>query len=250
MTPGNPGHAGDGRRATPISVTAAPPEEIAADLFVIGPEAPLVDGLADRLRAAGHAGGRPGRRRGPARGLEGLHEGACSAEAGVPTARYGVFDDADAAARFLADAARARTWSRPTGWPPARACWSPTAGPRPRPTSRRSCRAQAFGDAGRRVVIEEGLVGFRVLDPRPVRRHAGGAARRGPRLQARRATGTAGANTGGMGCYSPLPEVDDELIGRVMDEAVEPIVAALRRRGHRLPGRAVRRDHGHGATGR
>ena len=46
MTPGNPGIPGS---------IATPPEELDADLFVIGPEAPLVDGLADRLRAAGQA---------------------------------------------------------------------------------------------------------------------------------------------------------------------------------------------------
>ena len=53
VTPGNPGMpaaTADGHR---ITVTGAPPEEIEADLVVIGPEAPLVDGLADRLRAAG-----------------------------------------------------------------------------------------------------------------------------------------------------------------------------------------------------
>src|SRR5262245_12904922 len=48
VTPGNPGMAAAG-----IETSAAPPEELEADLFVIGPEAPLVDGVADRLRNRG-----------------------------------------------------------------------------------------------------------------------------------------------------------------------------------------------------
>ena len=56
VTPGNPGIPGS---------VATPPEELDADLFVIGPEQPLVDGLADRLRAAGQGRVRPGRRRRP-----------------------------------------------------------------------------------------------------------------------------------------------------------------------------------------
>src|SRR3984957_5452128 len=54
VTPGNPG------MAAPIAVTNRPVEEIEADLVVIGPEAPLVDGLADRLRANGRAVMGPG----------------------------------------------------------------------------------------------------------------------------------------------------------------------------------------------
>jgi phosphoribosylamine--glycine ligase len=51
VTPGNPGITGISANGHTISSTPAPAEEIDADLYVIGPEAPLVDGLADRLRA-------------------------------------------------------------------------------------------------------------------------------------------------------------------------------------------------------
>ena len=66
VAPGNAGIPGS---------TPAPPTELDADLFVIGPEGPLVDGLADRLRAQGKLVFGPGRRRRPPRGLEGLDEG-------------------------------------------------------------------------------------------------------------------------------------------------------------------------------
>ena len=89
---------------------------------------------------------------------------------------------------------------------------------------------EAFGDAGRQVVIEEGLVGqecsLLVLCD-------------GERLAAlapaqdfkRLGDGDAGPNTGGMGAYSPVPSVDDDLVDQLIDQAVEPLVAALRARG-------------------
>ena len=61
----------------------------------------------------------------------------------------------------------------------------------------------------------------------------GGGSSRWPRPGTSSAAfdGDRGPNTGGMGSYSPPPEVDEDLVGRVMDEAVEPVVAALLRRG-------------------
>src|SRR5580692_3231137 len=52
VSPGNPGMPGIGPDGSyPINITQIPPESVAADLWVIGPEQPLVDGLADKLRA-------------------------------------------------------------------------------------------------------------------------------------------------------------------------------------------------------
>ena len=69
VTPGNPG------MAPPITVTDVPVEEVEADLYVVGPEAPLVDGLADRLRSRRQGRHGAGRRRCAPRGVQGLHEG-------------------------------------------------------------------------------------------------------------------------------------------------------------------------------
>src|SRR6202034_2405449 len=51
VTPGNPGMAGTPVGGYPISISEIPPESVGADLWIIGPEQPLVDGLADKLRA-------------------------------------------------------------------------------------------------------------------------------------------------------------------------------------------------------
>jgi len=91
VTPGNPGIPGS---------VPTPPEEVDADLFVIGPEVPLVDGLADRLRDAGRLVFGPG--------ADGAHLEGSKAwmkqvlrEAGVPTAAYGAFTDLKPALDFL-----------------------------------------------------------------------------------------------------------------------------------------------------
>ena len=54
VAPGNPGMERRGAEGYPISTTDIPPESVEADLWVIGPERPLVDGLADKLRADDH----------------------------------------------------------------------------------------------------------------------------------------------------------------------------------------------------
>jgi phosphoribosylamine--glycine ligase len=88
----------------------------------------------------------------------------------------------------------------------------------------------AFGEAGRNVVIEEGLEGeecsLLVLCD---------GTNAVPLLPAqdfkRVGDGDSGPNTGGMGSYAPMPHVPPELVDQIMDASVEPLVAELRRRG-------------------
>src|SRR3954468_593633 len=91
VTPGNPGITS--------SVTIAP-DDLDADLFVIGPEAPLVDGLADRLRAQGKLVFGPGADGARLEGSKAWMKQVL-ADAGVPTARHGTFTSVDAAVDFL-----------------------------------------------------------------------------------------------------------------------------------------------------
>ena len=132
------------------------------------------------------------------------------AEAGVPTARFGVFDELERGrARLPAEPARAlggqdRRAGRRQGRAGHRRPWT-----RPRPTSTAKLSGAAFGDAGRQVVIEEGLAGAGVLAARAVRRHAGPCRSPRPRTSSGSATATPGPTPGGMGAYSPVPVVDD-----------------------------------------
>ena len=95
VTPGNAGIAAHG-----IACVATPATELDADLFVIGPEQPLVDGLADELRAQGKTVVGPGAEGARLEGSKAYMK-EFLASAGVPTARFGVFEREDDALAFL-----------------------------------------------------------------------------------------------------------------------------------------------------
>jgi len=228
VTPGNPGITGVTAEGHTLTSVGTPPEEVEADLWVIGPEAPLVDGLADRLRAAGKLVFGPGADGARLEGSKAFMK-EMLAEAGVPTARFGVFDDPVPAVDFLRSLPG--PWVVKTdGLAAGKGVLVTDSLAEAEADVAAKLSGDAFGDAGRQVVIEEGLVGeecsLLVLCD-------------GERLAAlapaqdfkRLADGDAGPNTGGMGAYSPVPFVDGGLVDRLVDEAVAPLVAALRARG-------------------
>ena len=232
--PGNPGIAGV-RGATGVQVQLAPADltdigavvslasaGVAADLVIVGPEAPLVAGLADAVRAKGIACFGPS---GAAAVLEGSKAFAkeIMAAAGVPTA--GARAIADPAAN-PADVAAALD---EFGTPYVVKDDGLAAGKGVLVTSDHAAAlAHAAGCA--RVVIEEYLAGpeaslFVVTD--------GVAAL--PLLPAqdfkRIGDGDSGPNTGGMGAYAPLPWAEPSLVDDVMAGVVHPTLAEMARRG-------------------
>lgn len=219
VTPGNAG--------IPESV-ATPVEQIAADLYVIGPEAPMVDGLADRLRAAGRLVFGPGADGARLEGSKAFMKHVL-VDAGVSTARYGAFTDVEPALDFL----RSLTspWVVKTdGLAAGKGVFVTTSLIEAEDDVKAKLAGKAFGEAGRTVVIEEGFTGpelslFAVCDGR--RAVSVGSAQDFKRVGD---CGT-GLNTGGMGSYSPVPFVDDTLVAKVMGEIVEPTLAALQRLG-------------------
>jgi phosphoribosylamine--glycine ligase len=227
VSPGNPGtttREGSGR----VSSTPAPPEEVDADLYVIGPEAPLVEGLADRLRSRGAAVFGPGADGARLEGSKSWMKEVLR-HAGVPTARSATFTS-------LGDA---RRWLESTPGPFVVKTDGLAAGKGVLVTDslaeavadvEAKLSGRAFGEAGRRVVLEEALSGpeLSVLAVCDGRR----AVPLAPAQDFKRVgDADAGPNTGGMGAYSPVPVASAEVVGQVMHEAVEPLVAELRRRG-------------------
>jgi len=228
VTPGNPGMAAVTPEGHRVTVTPAPPEEVEADLVVVGPELPLVDGLADRLRARGRLVVGPGADGARLEGSKAFMKEVLD-EAGVPTARFGAFDRVDDARRFL------RTLPGPwvvktDGLAAGKGVLVATSLEEAEADVAAKLAGGAFGEAGRRVVIEEGLDGpecslLVLCDGRRVVPLA-------PAQDFKRAgDGDTGPNTGGMGAYCPMPDIDGALVDELVFGAVEPLVAALRSRG-------------------
>ena len=218
-TPGNPGIEG--------SITAAP-EEVDADLFVIGPEIPLVDGLADRLRARGALVFGPGADGARLEGSKAWMKQVLG-DAGVPTARHDTFTDAGSAAAFL------RTLPglyvvKTDGLAAGKGVFVTTDLAAAIADVEEKLAGRAFGAAGSTVVIEEGLTGpelslLAVCDGER-------AVPLAPAQDFKRVgDGDAGPNTGGMGAYSPVPVAGPGVVDEVMDRAVEPTLAMLRKLG-------------------
>ena len=228
VTPGNPGIGGRSPEGHTMTSVATAPEEIDADLFVIGPEGPLVDGLADRLRAQGKLVFGPGADGARIEGSKAFMK-ELLAEAGVPTARFGVFTEVAGAVAFL------RTLDGPwvvktDGLAAGKGVLVTDSLDEAEADVAAKLSGDLFGAAGRRVVIEEGLTGpecslLVLCDGR----------RLAPLAPAqdfkRRDDDDGGPNTGGMGAYSPVPSVDDALVDSLVAEAVAPLVRALRARG-------------------
>ncbi len=228
VTPGNPGIGGTTAEGHTMTSVDRRPEEVSADLFVIGPEAPLVDGLADRLRADGKLVFGPGADGARLEGSKAFMK-EMLAEAGVPTARFGVFTEAGPAKAFLR--ALPAPWVVKTdGLAAGKGVLVTGSLPEAEADIDAKLSGDAFGDAGRRVVVEEGLTGpecslLVLCDGRRL------AALAPARDFKRRDDHDGGPNTGGMGAYSPVPGVDDGLVDRLVDQAVAPLVAAMVRRG-------------------
>ncbi len=199
-----------------------------AGLTIVGPEAPLVAGIADRFREADlrifgpdAAGAR----------LEGSKDftKAFLTRHGIPTADYRSFTDADHALAYIRArgaplVVKADGLAAGKGVTVARDVGEATA-------AARACLAQgAFGEAGRKVVVEDFLEGEeasficmvgagRILALASSQDHKA------------RDDGDRGPNTGGMGAYSPAPVVDETLHARIVTEVVEPTVRGLAAEG-------------------
>ncbi len=197
------------------------------DLVVVGPEAPLVAGLADDLAAAKIKVFGPSRAAAQLEGSKGFTKDLCR-EFSIPTGAYGRFDNAREAKAYLARqplpiVIKADGLAAGKGVVVAetRAAAEEAID---------ACFAGAFGTAGAEIVIEEFLVGeeasfFALVDGT----HALPLAT--VQDHKRVGDGDTGPNTGGMGAYSPAPVMTPEMIRRTMDEIIRPTVAGMARRG-------------------
>lgn len=196
-------------------------KEHAVDLVVIGPEAPLVAGVADVLRAAGIAVFGPDAQGAQLEGSKTYSKEFMDAN-GIPTARYGSFTELQPALDYVHElgapvVVKADGLAAGKGVVVAESVEEAEE-------AVHSCFDGAFGDAGSRVLIEECLTGPECSLLAFV---SGGKAHCMATAQdhKRAFDGDRGPNTGGMGVYSPVPIVtDDELA--VMTRVMETAAAA------------------------
>jgi phosphoribosylamine--glycine ligase len=225
--PGNAGTAAvaeqRGVDASDGAAVSALAKEIGVEFVVIGPEAPLVAGVADAVRAAGIDCFGPSAAAAQLEGSKAFAKEVMAA-AGIPTA----------AARVCTDAAEAAAALDEFGPPYVVKDDGLAAGKGVVVTSDRAA-ALAHAASCERVVIEEFLEGpevslFCVTDGKTVV----------PLLPAqdfkRIGDGDTGPNTGGMGAYAPLPWLPDGMVEQVVQTVAQPAVDEMRRRGTAFAG--------------
>jgi phosphoribosylamine--glycine ligase len=199
----------------------------AIDLVIIGPEAPLAAGVADRLRDAGLAVFGPSAEAAQLEASKAFTKEICAA-VNAPTAKWGHFTDA----------AEARDYVRRQGAPIVVKADGLAAGKgvviaetvEDAVAAVDAVFGGAFGDAGASVVIEEFMHGeeasFFVLVHGETCLAIGTA-----QDHKRIGEGDTGPNTGGMGAYSPAPVMTDAVIAAAMERIVRPTMAEMVRRG-------------------
>ena len=229
--PGNPGMASLAEvrdvKATDVQGLVALAQQIAADLVVIGPESSVQAGLADALVEAGIACFGPSRAAGQLESSKAFTKAFCDRH-GLPTAAYGVFEDAGAAKAFL-DQFSAPYVIKADGLAAGKGVVI-AAERAEAEAAIDDMLGGAFGGAGARVVIEEFMAGeeaslFALGDGKTALLF--GAAQDHKRAF----DGDQGPNTGGMGTYSPAPVLTPALEDEARLRLMEPALAGIAEEG-------------------
>ncbi|MCP5278624.1 MAG: phosphoribosylamine--glycine ligase [Thiobacillus sp.] len=195
---------------------------------VVGPEAPLAEGVVDAFKAAGL------RIFGPVQAAAQLESSKDFAKQfmarhHIPTARFGTFTDAGAAHAYI-DANGAPIVVKADGLAAGKGVVVATTTEEAHAAVEAMLSGNSMGDAGHRVVIEECLVGEEasfivMVDGENILPMATSQDHK------RLLDGDKGPNTGGMGAYSPAPVVTPEIHARAMREVIRPVVQGMKAEG-------------------
>ena len=236
--PGNPGTAQVAENAAvaadDVDGLVALAQERGVDLVVVGPEVPLVAGLADRLDAAGIAVVGPSAQAAQLEGSKAFAK-AFMARHGVPTAAYAVFSDLGEARAYV-EQADLPLVLKADGLAAGKGVLICQTREEALDGLGAMLDGGAFGAAGATVVAEAFMEGeeasvFAVCDGADYVLLA-------PAQDHKRAfDGDEGPNTGGMGAYAPAPVVTPHVLARVEEEVVRPVLAGMAAEG--MPYRGV-----------
>lgn len=236
--PGNPGMATVAECVSGISIedneaVVAFAEEHAIDLVVIGPEVPLTNGIVDAFEAAGILAFGPRKAAAELEGSKAFSKGLMK-KYGIPTAKYEVFTDAEAAKDYVRQEGapiviKADGLAAGKGVIVAETCDEALA------AVADIMEDQEFGAAGNRVVIEEFMEGEEAsllcfTDGETIV----------PMISSqdhkRAYDGDKGPNTGGMGTYAPAPVMTPAMIEATKEKILKPVIAAMKQEGRTYQG--------------
>ncbi len=225
-----PGNPGTEEFAASVAVDIADPEAVveaarrtSADLVVVGPEGPLVAGVADALRVSGVKVFGPNAAAARIEGSK-AHAKELMDKAGIQTARWSAFDSVDKAVAF-ADELGPPYVVKADGLAAGKGVIVTEEREEAVDTIRASLEGGRFGEAGSTVVVEEFLDGeetslIALADRTTVIPFE-------PAQDYKRALDDdRGPNTGGMGCYSPVPVCPPDVAERIVQGVIDPMVAA------------------------
>jgi phosphoribosylamine--glycine ligase len=197
------------------------------DLVVVGPEDPLVAGLADKMRAAGLAVFGPGREAAQIEGSKAFAKSLMRRYA-VPTAQYRAFSDFEEAAGYIESQMHFPIVIKADGLAAGKGVVLPQDAEEALEAARGMLEGSKFGDAGRKIVIEEFLRGeelsaLALTDGRTI-------VLLEPAQDFKRIfDGDRGPNTGGMGSFSPVPLATEALMTAVTRDILVRTVHAFTR---------------------
>jgi phosphoribosylamine--glycine ligase len=234
--PGNPGIAEEAElvalNVEDHAAVVAFCRDKAIDFVVVGPEAPLVAGLADDLRDAGFVTFGPSKAAAQLEGSKGFTKDIC-ARYNIPTGAYQRFTAAEPAKAYIREqgapiVVKADGLAAGKGVTVATTLDEALA-------AVDDCFAGAFGAAGAEVVVEAYLDGeeasfFCLSDGKTALALATAQDHK------RVGDGDTGPNTGGMGAYSPAPVMTAEMVKRTMDEIIQPTISGMADSGYPFTG--------------
>lgn len=230
--PGNPGIAQQGWcvnigvKDFDALIDFAQAEKI--DLTVVGPESPLIAGLVDEFESRGLAVFGPNKAAAQMEGSK-MFAKDLMREFGIPTASYEKFDDINKATAYIESLERP-VWIKADGEAAGKGAIFGGTKEDAIKTLNEMMVEKVFGTSGERVVIEENLSGqeaslMAIVDGDTV----------APLLPAqdykRAYDNDQGLNTGGMGCYSPVPVVPQETYDYCVEKIIRPTLSALLTKG-------------------
>lgn len=234
VAPGNAGTAIEAK-CTNVEIGVSEFEKLAAfvaandvSLTIVGPEAPLVDGLCDFFSERGLRCFGPGQKAAQLEGSKSFSKDFLARHS-IPTAEYQTFEDLQAAKAYVADKGTPIV-IKADGLAAGKGVVVATTEAEAMAALENMLSGDAFGSAGERVVIEEFLAGEEasficLCDGTTAVPFATSQDHKA------RDDGDKGPNTGGMGAYSPAPVVTAEIHTRVMEEVIGPTIRGMIKEG-------------------